>query len=134
MEGGGENAMPARLIAPTLVLAAAVGLAACSDYSNRGYGYSRVAVGVGTGYGYGSPYYRSSYRTPYWGWYGGYYYPGVGYYVYDRRGSRHRWSDGHRRYWEGRRPRGRYSENWSGYRRDDRRYDRDDRRGRRGRD
>src|SRR3546814_1750331 len=44
------------------------------------------------------------YRPGYYGgWYDGYYYPGSGYYVYNRSGHRQRWSEGQRRYWEGRR-------------------------------
>jgi hypothetical protein len=95
--------MSPRILYPALALAAAAGLAACSssDYGRHGYGYSRVGVGVG----YGAPYY---------GWYDGFYYPGTGYYVYDRQGSRHRWRDSDRRYWEGRRHDG-ARDNWSGY-------------------
>ena len=59
-----------------------------------GAGYSRY--GSGYGYGYGAPYY---------GWYDGFYYPGTGYYVYDRYRRPHRWSDTQRRYWESRRNR-----------------------------
>jgi hypothetical protein len=111
--------MSVRILYPALALVAAAGLAACSssDYGRHGYGYSRVAVGVG-------------YSAPYYGWYDGFYYPGTGYYVYDRHGARHRWRDRDRRHWEGRRHDQR-RDNWSGYhyRRDDRRWDRDDRRG-----
>lgn len=94
------------IIRPALVVVAALSVGACADYGHRGYGYNRVAVGY------------SSYDHPYYGWYGDYYYPGVGYYVYDRRGSRHRWSDHQRRYWEGRRDGRRGHENWSAYKRD----------------
>ncbi len=80
-----------------------------------GYGYGGVNVGTGyyggggyydDGYGYGNGWggggygYQPSY---YGGWYSDYYYPGSGYYVYDRGGKRYRWNDGQRRYWEGRR-------------------------------
>lgn len=98
-------------------------LAACA-YDDRGYGYGRVDAG----YGYGNAYRYS----PYYGWYDRYYYPGRGYYVYDRYGDRHRWNERQRRYWEDRRRewrqhnRGDYRENWSGYRRDDRRDRRSD--------
>ncbi|MET0180880.1 MAG: hypothetical protein ABW194_10430, partial [Novosphingobium sp.] len=60
----------------------------------------------------------SGYGSPYYGWYDGFYYPGTGYYIYDNGGRRHRWSDGHRRYWEGRRGGRDARANWSGYRRD----------------
>jgi hypothetical protein len=96
--------MSARILYPALALAAALGLAACSssDYGRHGYGYTRVGVGVG-------------YASPYYGWYDGFYYPGTGYYVYDRHGSRHRWRDNDRRHWEGRRHDGDRRDNWSGY-------------------
>jgi len=62
--------------------------------------------GYGTGYGWGSGYYGDyGYygSRPSYGWYDGYYYPGNGYYVYDRRGTRQRWSNDHRDHWQGRR-------------------------------
>ena len=59
------------------------------------------------------------------GWYGDYYYPGVGIYVYDRHHSRHVWNDTQRRYWENRRSHWRdhsgstgasvTTQNWSGF-------------------
>ncbi|WP_242126946.1 hypothetical protein [Sphingobium sp. Sx8-8] len=84
-------------------LAGALALGGCA-YDDGYYG----GVSVGTGYygggyydGYWSPgYYRPGYYS---GWYDGFYYPGSGYYVYSRGGQRHRWNDGQRRYWEGRR-------------------------------
>lgn len=81
-----------------LISAASLGLAAC----NEGYGYG------GLNYGYGGGYYDGYYGSPYYGWYDGWYYPGTGYYVYDRRGTRRNWDDGQRRYWESRRG------NWNG--------------------
>jgi hypothetical protein len=103
--------MSPRILYPALAIAAVAGLTACSssDYGRHGYGYSRVGVGVG-------------YAAPYYGWYDGFYYPGNGYYVYDRHGTRHRWRDSDRRHWEGR-GHGGGRDNWSGYhhRRDDRR-------------
>jgi hypothetical protein len=65
-----------------------------------GYGYP-----YGSGYGYGYPYgsgygYPYGYGSSYYGWNNGYYYPGTGYYVYDRNRQAHRWSDAQRRYWE----------------------------------
>lgn len=83
-----------------LALASALALGGCYD---DGYGYSGVSVGYGSGgyYGYDDPWYRG--YGPNYGWYDGFYYPGHGYWLYDRNGHRHRWSDRHRRYWEGRR-------------------------------
>src|SRR3546814_8244907 len=68
-------------------LAGVLALSGCYGYDD-GYGYGGVSVGSG--------YYGSSYYDPYYGgnygWYNGYYYPGAGYYVYDRGGKRHRWN------------------------------------------
>jgi hypothetical protein len=94
-------------------VASAAILGGCT--SQRGYGYSSVSVG-----------YNASYGDPYWGWYGDYYYPGTGIYVYDRKRNRHRWDDGQRGYWENRRSNWRgdrrgMRENWNGFRRDRRR-------------
>lgn len=112
----------------TLALAAAAGvsLSACTD----GYGYSGVSVGYGAGYyddgygyydgGYGYyPGYDYAFGSPYWGWYGDFYYPGTGIYVYDRYRRPFRWNDRQRSYWETRRRdwRGRdgYRDNWNGW-------------------
>ena len=123
--------MSPRLLGVTLAAVASLGLGACTTYDDYGYPTSRVSVGVG----YGAPYY---------GWYDGFYYPGTGYYIYDRRGTRHRWSTRYRDYWIARRPRDRrYYDNWGSYNaphryrgqpryRDQRRAYRDDRRDRRG--
>ena len=82
-------------------LASALLLGGCA-YDDYGYG--------GMSVGYGSPYYDDYAYGPYgyspYGWYDGYYYPGSGYWMYDRRGDRHRWSDRQRDYWERRRERG----------------------------
>lgn len=86
-----------------LGLAGALALGGCAY--DDGYGYGGVSVG--TGYYGGGGYYDDYYGygpSAYGGWYDGYYYPGSGYYVYDRGGSRRRWDDGQRRYWESRRP------------------------------
>ncbi|HYE28132.1 MAG TPA: hypothetical protein VEA61_07850 [Allosphingosinicella sp.] len=118
-----------RLRSAALVLAAGLGVSACTHYD--GYGYSSVSLGYGTGYcdpywddcyygGYGG---YGGYYDPWYGWYGNYYYPGIGIYVFDRWGRRHRWNDDHRRYWEGRRGRwgdrdwnDRRWERWDGFR------------------
>ena len=98
----------------------------------------------GYGYGYGYDAYDRDWGDPYWGWYGDYYYPGVGIYVYDSQRRQHRWNDGQRRYWESRRshwrgPHGASRSNWGdlrllvvhrrgdGGRRGDHRRDRDHR-------
>lgn len=89
-----------------LVAVAAIPLGGCAAFLDYG------AVGVG----YDDPYYYDSYYDASWyGWYDDYYYPGVGIYVYDQWGSRHRWRDHHRHYWEGRRGRHGGHANWSGY-------------------
>lgn len=82
-------------------LASAFALGGCA-YDDYGYG----GVSVGTGYYAGNGYYDDygGYGPGgYGGWYNNFYYPGSGYYIYDRGGSRHRWDDGQRRYWESRR-------------------------------
>ena len=82
-----------------LIGGAALAVSGCSTDGYGGYGYG------GLSYGYASPYY---------GWYDDYYYPGTGYYVYERSGGRHRWSDHQRRYWQSHRS-GSHRDNWSGY-------------------
>jgi hypothetical protein len=76
-------------------LFAALGGCAYDD----GYGYGGVSMGYGGGYGPYDPYGYYGYG----GWYDGYYYPGTGYYIYDRGGKRYRWNDRQRAYWERRR-------------------------------
>ena len=104
-----------RIRAAGLVIAASLGLSACmSPYGGVGvgvgsgygsYGYDGYGYG-GYGSGYGYPGYGDyGYGYPSYGWYDNLYYPGTGYYVYSRDGSRHRWSDAQRRYWESRRDR-----------------------------
>ncbi|HEY7806928.1 MAG TPA: hypothetical protein VIC34_06980 [Croceibacterium sp.] len=86
---------------PRLAIIAAAGLAiaGCAhDYRRHGY--------VGASIGYAGPYY---------GWYDNYYYPGVGVYVYERSGARHRWNGTQRHYWQSRRAHAGGTENWSAY-------------------
>lgn len=83
-----------------VLLGSAAALGGCMD-DGYGYGGSRVAVGYGPGWG-----------SPYWGWYGDYYYPGTGVYVYDRYRHRYAWNDGQRAYWEQRRGGWRGSPRW----------------------
>jgi len=113
-----------------LAVAAALGLAACTD----GYGYSGVSLGYGSAGYYGDPYYGGGYGpASYYGWHNNYYYPGTGYYVYDVNRRPVRWTSAQQRYWQGRRAayRGQYSgrPNWGGWeRREIRRDARGDRR------
>ena len=88
-----------------------------------GYGYSYGYPGYGYGYGgYGYGGYPYGGYDPF-GWYGDYYYPGSGVYVYDRSRTRRVWTDEQRRYWENRRNRWQSrngtstntGENWSGW-------------------
>ncbi|WP_235912973.1 hypothetical protein [Croceibacterium salegens] len=106
------------LIRPAILIAATATLGACTSYG--GYGRSYASVGYSSGGYY--PYTSRYPRYGYYGWYGDFYYPGTGYYVYDRHGRKHRWDDRQRRYWESRR--GDHHDgraHWDGYRRDDRR-------------
>lgn len=101
-----------------LAAIASVSLAACTD----GYGYSGVSMGYGAGgyggyggYGdgfYDSGFYGGGFGPSYFGWYGDYYYPGTGYFVYDQYRRPHRWNTAQRNYWQGR------ARNWQGDRRD----------------
>lgn len=132
-----------RLRSAAILFAASLGLGACTTYDDGYYdrGYSRVSVGYSSG-GYCDPHYENCYRgrgysPAYYGWYNDFYYPGVGIYVYDQGGRRHRWNDNHRRYWEGRRgsdyreDRRELRENWQDFRqerRGDRRDFREERR------
>lgn len=85
-----------------LTIAAGASLTACTDYGYGGYGYSSVAVGIGGPVGYADDWYDPSWGDPYWGWHRGYYYPGTGYYVYDRYRRPYRWNGYQQRYWQGR--------------------------------
>ena len=82
------------LKAAGLALGLGLGTAACTD----GYGYSGVSVGIGPGYYDG---YAPGYAS-YYGWYGDYYYPGSGVYVYDRYRRPFRWNSNQQRFWQGR--------------------------------
>lgn len=104
------------ILLPGALLAASLTLGGCTMLD----GFGGLSAGYGDdGYydGY-DPYYDGYDRSSHYGWYDSYYYPGTGYYVYDRGGARHRWSDRQRSYWEQRRGRNEARENWSGYRRD----------------
>lgn len=115
-----------------LLIGIGAGLGGCTD----GYGYSGVNVGYGSGgyydpgygyAGYGGGY-GAGFAPSYFGWYDNFYYPGTGIYVYDQNRRRHRWNDGQRRYWEGRRGTyrgGQIRDNWADFRRDVQRERRD---------
>lgn len=84
-------------VAPIAAFASVLTLGGCTT---DGYGYGGVNVGYGSGYYYDG--YPNGPYAPY-GWYDDYYYPGSGYWLYDRYGARHRWTERQRRYWEQRR-------------------------------
>lgn len=88
-----------RMRSAALAICAGLGVTACTGYDD-GYGYGGMSVGVGSGY-YDPGYYAGDYGG-YYGWYDDFYYPGNGYYVYDRGGKRHRWNDRQREYWRNR--------------------------------
>ncbi|WP_218135003.1 hypothetical protein [Parasphingopyxis algicola] len=149
-----------RIMKISLLFGAAAALSGCAIYDGYGTGYygDRYAGGAypdecydkqgylyadcedagyiaRNGFGYGSIFYHNRYG-PY-GWYDGFYYPGYSYYIYDRRGHRHRWGDRHRSHWEGRRHargghdgRQGYRRNRDGANRDQRRRGREGRRDR----
>ncbi len=81
-----------RILTSSLLAASALAGAALLSGCTDSYGRSGVEVG-----------YNAAWGDPYWGWYGDYYYPGTGVYVYDRNHRRHSWDDSQRSYWEGRR-------------------------------
>jgi hypothetical protein len=94
-----------RIRSALVILAASAGLAGCTTLGP----YGGVGVGVGSGYGsYGGygydPYYAgygygSGYGYNPYGWYNGYYYPGSGYWVYDRDKNRRPLTAAERAYW-----------------------------------
>lgn len=92
--------IPIKTLAAGALIASGFALSACVD---DGYG-----GGMSVGYSDWDPYYGGFSADPYWGWYGDYYYPGTGFYVYDRSNRRHRWNDTQRGYWQGR------SQRWQG--------------------
>lgn len=95
---------------------ATLALGACADDLYGPYGYG--GIGIGLGYGdYGYPYsyggyggYYGGYYGAYdpFGWYGDYYYPGAGFYVYDTYRRPYRWNSDQQHYWMNRRG------NWQG--------------------
>jgi hypothetical protein len=94
-----------------LALVSGIALSGCAyDMYGDGYGYGGYGpyggIGVGYGnYGYGYPYGYGYGYSPYgygydpFGWYGGYYYPGTGIYVYDRDRHRREMTAEERQHW-----------------------------------
>ena len=76
------------------ILVAGLSAGACSTYGSYGYG--------GYGGGYGSGVTLSYSGGNYYGWNDGYYYPGTGFYVYDRYRRPYRWNNFQQRYWSDR--------------------------------
>jgi len=113
----------------SLFAAGAMTLGGCAyDMYGSPYGYgpsSSVSIGVGYGGGgyYGGYGGYGGYGYDPFGWFGDYYYPGNGIYVYDSYRRPHVWSDSQRTYWTGRRTQyqSRHStstssaQNWSGF-------------------
>lgn len=90
-----------------LALALAAGglsLSACADDMYGPYGYGGGYYGAGYGgygpYDYGYAPYAYGYDP--FGWYGDFYYPGVGVFVYDSYRQPHYWNPDQQHYWSGR--------------------------------
>ncbi len=92
-----------------------LGLAATGALAIGGCAYDNYGYGPYGGYGYGPANYAYGYGTPYYGWYGDYYYPGAGIYVFDSNRNRSVWTDSQRSYWSSRTGGRTYRENWSGF-------------------
>ena len=132
--------MPYQKIRNLVMLASAsAALGGCTGLYGDGL---YTGASVGTGY-YDDGYYGNGYSgynnyanvgDPYWGWYGDYYYPGSGAFVYDQYRRPYRWNRAQQRYWAQRRQgwRGQYRNdgNWGDFDRNGR----NDRRDRRDRD
>ena len=109
----------------SVLAAGALALGGCADYYGAGYGggygYGGPYVGVGYSSGYYDPYYGGYGYGSQFGWYGDYYYPGSGLYVYDTYRQPHVMTTSQRTYWTRRSPALRTGsttkvrENWSGF-------------------
>lgn len=95
-----------RFLSIGILAVAALGLGACADqyaygrapgYDDGGY-YSQYDQYYGDPYGY--QYVPAGFIGSGFGWYGSYYYPGTGGFVYDRRGYRQAWNQQQRAYWQ----------------------------------
>ena len=102
--------MRMRLVLTIALAAGVLSLSACADDMYGPYGYGGMNVGYGYGgyygpydYGYGPYGYGYGYNgyDPF-GWYDDFYYPGVGFYVYDSYRRPHYWNGTQQRYWSGR--------------------------------
>lgn len=88
--------------------AATLGLSACYYDAGVGLGYYDDGYGCDP-YGAFDSYYDCDYRGGFYnigyggGWYQDYWYPGYGFYIFDRGGRRYQMHDYHRRYWAGKR-------------------------------
>lgn len=108
--------MRAKLAARIAALGiATMGLSACYydagvglGYYDDGYSYYDDGYGCDP-YSPFDSYYDCDYRGGFYnigyggGWYQDYWYPGYGFYIFDRGGRRYNMHDNHRRYWAGRR-------------------------------
>ena len=108
---------PLKIALTLAALAAGTALASCVD---DGYGYGGMSAGYGS-----AGYYDGRLGDPYWGWYGDYYYPGTGAYVYDRNRHRVPWNADQQHYWQGRNngwhgDHGHMRNNWHDFHRNDR--------------
>lgn len=83
----------------TLSIMKAAGLAAATTLLGACSIGSYGGLSLGSAGYYDDGYYDDGY----YGWYDDYYYPGTGYYVYDRDRRAHRWNARQQRYWMARR-------------------------------
>jgi hypothetical protein len=91
-----------RISTIALIIAGGLAVNGCA-YGSFGR-YGGVSVGLGSGGYYNDPWCGGyGYGSPYWGWYDSFYYPGSGFYVYDRYRRPYYWNDRYRRYWTERR-------------------------------
>lgn len=98
--------MRMRLLLSLALVGGALSLSGCADDMYGPYGYGGVSIGYGSyyspyDYGYGPYGYGYGSYDPF-GWYDDFYYPGVGFYVYDSYRRPHYWNGGQQRYWSGR--------------------------------
>jgi hypothetical protein len=100
----------------SILAAGALALGGCA-YGGFGYGVGYGGGGSSGDSGYRAPYLGYGYAAsdPF-GWYGDYYYPGTGIFVFDRDRHRHRWDGDQQRYWSSRRTQweSRSGHHWSG--------------------
>jgi hypothetical protein len=81
---------------------ASLSLGACAAdgaYAGGGLGFGADVPFYNASTCWDQGFYNYSFLTPYCGWYGGYFYPGSGRYVYGRDRQRHVWTGGQQNYW-----------------------------------